>query len=704
MRSGHRYRVRLVINTLNPPQPSSSSNWRYCSVTVSNEPDDGNTCVMSPQLLFNLKNHTEEMENKVVKPSLEVDLTSRIPPEAETVFASCVSIGLVTSPSYPGHWDYSQLLSRYFSRIRRIYHNDVISISTSLCPELENQMDDLLMSVTLPAAIHFKIIQMKCNTDSGGSPESGLLIQKGKTKLIQLPAANSLVPSIRPVHLFDERILNRLLYLIAPYYNKKMRGCSRIILSGNPGSGKELAIASLSSHTGLQMYDVDVNNILLETPAATEKRLSDALLKAQIYSPCIIHLMNLDLLVNENKGNEERYAQVMRQGLAATDHRTVFIATIDTDAGREDNLIRLLSSDSFALMFPHHVRIGDPDERTREKILKHCTSKQKLSPGIKLKEIAQKTSGFTLSDLKTLVMRSIESRTSDILQETDILTCLKEMRHRTKKRVIGAPEIPEVKWSDVGGMENVKKEITDTIMIPLKYPHLFTSTCRRVGLLLHGPPGTGKTLIAKAIATECNISFLSVKGPELISMYVGQSESNVRQVFARARQSLPCVIFFDELDSLAPNRGKAGDSAGVMDRIVSQILAEMDNIPTGMFVIGATNRPDLIDPSLLRPGRFDKMIHVDVPADHESRVKILKALTRKFDMDSDVDFDSIEKSVPSRLSGADFYSLVTSAMNCSIARAVQMIEDNKVKEEDAVIRLTRADFDQAIVLFAAGGG
>lgn len=197
---------------------------------------------------------------------------------------------------------------------------------------------------------------------------------------------------------------------------------------------------------------------------------------------------------------------------------------------------------------------------------------------------------------------------------------------------IGAPKIPNVTWDDVGGLANVKSEILDTIQLPLEHPELFANGLKKrsgkifyraleyyvltlpptlfifIGILLYGPPGTGKTLLAKAVATSCSLNFFSVKGPELLNMYIGESEANVRRVFQRARDAKPCVIFFDELDSVAPKRGNQGDSGGVMDRIVSQLLAELDGMAEGkggsdVFVIGATNRPDLLDPALLRPGR-----------------------------------------------------------------------------------------------------
>lgn len=206
-------------------------------------------------------------------------------------------------------------------------------------------------------------------------------------------------------------------------------------------------------------------------------------------------------------------------------------------------------------------------------------------------------------------------------------------------------------------------------------------------MLLYGPPGTGKTLLAKAVATECSLNFLSVKGPELINMYVGQSEQNVREVFQRARSATPCVIFFDELDSLAPNRGKSGDSGGVMDRVVSQLLAELDglNKSSDVFVIGATNRPDLLDSALLRPGRFDKMLYLGVSKDNQSQFKILTALTRKFTLAESFDLETFVENCPFTLTGADLYALASDAMLNAIKRKIKQLETDKTADQSIVV-------------------
>ena len=284
-------------------------------------------------------------------------------------------------------------------------------------------------------------------------------------------------------------------------------------------------------------------------------------------------------------------------------------------------------------------------------MLRSLTTSDVVAPDVSLRALAIQTAALVANDLVDLVRRARSSATERILSSlasTSTLSIrLEDLRHAgialtsldfnaalekarsSYSESIGAPKIPSVTWDDVGGLANVKSDILDTIQLPLEHPELFAdglkkrsgSSCRsatafevyrglisRLGILLYGPPGTGKTLLAKAVATSCSLNFFSIKGPELLNMYIGESEANVRRVFQRARDAKPCVIFFDELDSVAPKRGNQGDSGGVMDRIVSQLLAELDGMAEGkggsdVFVIGATNRPDLLDPALLRPGR-----------------------------------------------------------------------------------------------------
>lgn len=371
-------------------------------------------------------------------------------------------------------------------------------------------------------------------------------------------------------------------------------------------------------------------------------------------------------------------------------------------------------------LFTHELEMGAPDESEREAILKTIVSNRgvSLEPSIDTNAIALKTAALVAGDLVDVVERATIAQQSRLeklscsnadgntpvtvrdiqvaggpfsrcLTKSDFDTAVEAARKNFSDS-IGAPKIPNVTWDDVGGLSNVKDAIAETIQLPLERPELFAKGMKkRSGILFYGPPGTGKTLLAKAIATEYSLNFFSVKGPELLNMYIGESEANVRRVFQRARDARPCVVFFDELDSVAPKRGNQGDSGGVMDRIVSQLLAELDGMSGGddggggVFVIGATNRPDLLDQALLRPGRFDKMLYLGVSDTNEKQQTILEALTRKFTLHPSVSLASVAQKLPFTYTGADFYALCSDAMLKAVTRQATAV--------DAKIRAINAD-------------
>lgn len=293
--------------------------------------------------------------------------------------------------------------------------------------------------------------------------------------------------------------------------------------------------------------------------------------------------------------------------------------------------------------------------------------------------VAKKTSGFTLAELQELVKNGRKNTGTG--NKEKVYEDLIDKRNTNFADAIGAPKIPNVRWEDVGGLEETKQTVLESIRT-----NLFGSRAlKRSGIILYGSPGCGKTLIAKAVATEFKIAFLSVKGPELLNKYVGQSEENLRKVFERAKQASPCVIFFDEIDSLAPNRGRNGDSGGVIDRIVSQLLAELDKLHNSplskVFVMGATNRPDLLDNSLMTPGRFDKMVEVKPGEDVESKTKILEAVSRKMNFDADVDLREIASKVDEKMSGAQLFSIISNAGMAAIVETIQKIERGETENQ-----------------------
>ncbi len=295
---------------------------------------------------------------------------------------------------------------------------------------------------------------------------------------------------------------------------------------------------------------------------------------------------------------------------------------------------------------------------------------------------------------------------SSLVNDSVVIECDKDKKstaNDSKQQNQLSNLIPDIRWEDVGGLNHVRSEIMDAIELPLNYPDLFRKS-KRSGILLYGPPGTGKTLVAKAVATECALPFLSVKGPELLGSYIGESEANIRATFDSARKAAlsgngagrhGAILFFDEIDSLAPRRGGVGDGGGVMERVVATFLSEMDKdlsctathkynkvqqgVPSLVFVIGATNRPDLLDPSLLRPGRFDRLVYLGITKDRKDRASILASLTRKFSFENGVSAeimaDKVIDHLPQSLTGADFSAVCNGALMMAVKRLCDQADD-----------------------------
>lgn len=416
-----------------------------------------------------------------------------------------------------------------------------------------------------------------------------------------------------------------------------------VLLKGARGSGKKTAIRWSAARTGVHLVEVNCFDILGDSDTQTEGVLRARFESAASCGPAVLVLYNIDALARKSQavetGQEPAMSNVLRDcihklksgGAASIDASSpppspvaIFATTSDADK----------CPDGILACFKHEVVIEAPNESERAEILAAAASGSRLNPDVSLKDVATQTAALAAADLVDLVARARLASVERVkaaahnqgedtaaggaptrlgiagvaLTGADFDVALSKARSNYSES-IGAPKIPNVTWDDVGGLASVKSDILDTIQLPLEHPELFADGLKkRSGILLYGPPGTGKTLLAKAVATSCSLNFFSVKGPELLNMYIGESEANVRRVFQRARDAKPCVIFFDELDSVAPKRGNQGDSGGVMDRIVSQLLAELDGMAgskegTDVFVIGATNRPDLLDPALLRPGR-----------------------------------------------------------------------------------------------------
>ena len=429
-----------------------------------------------------------------------------------------------------------------------------------------------------------------------------------------------------------------------------------LLTSTQRGIGKSHTVRLACADLGVHFFPIDAHDVVTDGGAGVDAQ-AQGLLEARCERALecgpeftVICITHLEIL------NAERAAASLKRVLDSC--RVLVATTSDVDK----------IPDSTRGLFTHELDMSAPDEGEREGILRDVVSASgiPLAFDVDLGSVAVKTAALVAGDLVDVVDRAVIARAerletlarskSDSTQSPISIKDVQlsggagansiisadfdvavDLARKNFADSIGAPKIPNVQWSDVGGLTHVKDAVIETIQLPLSRPELFAKGLKqRSGILFYGPPGTGKTLLAKAIATEFSLNFFSVKGPELLNMYIGESEANVRRVFQRARDARPCVVFFDELDSVAPKRGNQGDSGGVMDRIVSQLLAELDGMSDGeengggVFVIGATNRPDLLDQALLRPGRFDKMLYLGISDTHEKQATILQALTRKY--------------------------------------------------------------------------
>ncbi|XP_035220799.1 transitional endoplasmic reticulum ATPase-like [Stegodyphus dumicola] len=431
----------------------------------------------------------------------------------------------------------------------------------------------------------------------------------------------------------------------------------------------------------------------------SESNLRKAFEEAEKNAPSIIFIDELDAIAPKREkthGEVERrivsQLLTLMDGLKQRSHVIVMAATNRPNS--IDAALRRFGR------FDREVDIGIPDATGRLEILRIHTKNMKLADDVDLEKIAAETHGFVGSDLAALCSEAalqqirekmdlidLEDEQIDAEVLNSLAVTMDNFRWAMGKSSPSAlretvVEVPSVTWEDIGGLEPVKKELQEMIQYPVEYPDKFLKfgmTPSR-GVLFYGPPGCGKTLLAKAIANECQANFISIKGPELLTMWFGESEANVRDIFDKARAAAPCVLFFDELDSIAKARGgNVGDAGGAADRVINQILTEMDGMSSkkNVFIIGATNRPDIIDPAILRPGRLDQLIYIPLP-DEKSRESILKANLRKSPVSKNVELTYIAK-VTQGFSGADLTEVCQRACKLAIRESIEA-EIRKEKE------------------------
>jgi len=484
-----------------------------------------------------------------------------------------------------------------------------------------------------------------------------------------------------------------------------------VFLYGPPGTGKTLIARAVANETEAYFTHMSGPEIMGKFYGESEARLRGIFEEAEKKAPAIIFIDEIDAIApkREEMGGEK---QVERRVVAQ------LLALMDGLESRGDVIVIAATNIPNIIdpalrrpgRFDREISIDIPDRKGRLEILSIHTRGMPLAEDVQLTKLAEITHGFVGADLGALAREAAMSALRKILPEidfqmeeipyetlmqlqvtmADFLEAMKEVEPSAIREVF--VEVPDVRWSDVGGLDDIKQELQEAIEWPLKYPELFGKAGTRPpkGILLYGAPGTGKTLLAKALANESGVNFIPVKGPSLISKFVGESERALRDIFKKAKQASPTILFFDEIDSLVPKRDSGGD-AHVTERVVSQFLAEMDGIEElrGVVVLAATNRPDLIDPALLRSGRFDVQMELPVP-DERTRLKIFEIHTRGKPLDDDVDLPELARRTEGR-SGSDIELTCRKASLLSIREYIS--RDMKIE-----FNISKRHFEEALRL------
>ena len=480
-----------------------------------------------------------------------------------------------------------------------------------------------------------------------------------------------------------------------------------VLLYGPPGTGKTLLAKAVAGETNAHFISLSGPEIMGKHYGESEERIREIFSQAEENSPSIIFIDEIDSIApkrDEVSGELEK--RIVSQLLTLMDGmksrgKVVVIAATN----RPDSIDPALRRPG---RFDREIEIGIPDNDGRLDILSIHTRGMPINEKVNLKQISKTTHGFVGADLEILskeaAMRSLrrilpeidleeDKISSEILQKIEITNddfreALKEVRPSALREV--QVQIPDVNWDDVGGLDELKDELREAVEWPIKHKEAYDYVDVEApkGVLLHGPPGTGKTLIAKALAKMTESNFISIKGPELLSKWVGESEKGIREIFRKARQAAPCIIFLDEVDALVPRRGTGNSDSHVTENIVSQILTEIDGLEElhNVLIIGATNRLDIVDEAILRPGRFDRIIEVGNP-DSNGRRHIFEIHTKKKPLDNDIDIKKLVE-ITDGFSGAEIAAITNRAAIVALKRYVagksQNIKEIKITQQDLV--------------------
>ncbi len=498
-----------------------------------------------------------------------------------------------------------------------------------------------------------------------------------------------------------------------------------VFLYGPPGTGKTLIARAVANETDAYFVSISGPEIMGKFYGESEARLRGVFEDAQKHAPAIIFIDEIDAIApkREDMGGEKQVerrvvAQLLAllDGLESRGHVIVIGATnipntIDPALRRPGR-------------FDREISIPIPDKNGRLEILEIHTRGMPLAKDVDVAKLAEITHGFVGADLEALareaamsalrkILPKIDFEMSDIPYETllqlevamdNCLEAMKEIEPSAIREVF--VEVPDVRWGDVGGLEEIKQELKEAIEWPLKYPDVFkkANTNPPKGILLYGKPGTGKTLLAKAVANESGVNFISIKGPELISRYVGESERGVRETFKTAKHAAPTILFLDEIDSLVPRRGSSSTDAHVTERVISQFLTEMDGIEElkGVVVLAATNRLDLVDPAILRSGRFDLLFELPAP-DEQTRLEIFRIHTKDKPLSEEVDLKELAKQTDGR-TGSDIEFIARKASMFAVRQYIEGGPPSEKARADRPLKVSKQHFDRAVKLLKDQNG
>jgi transitional endoplasmic reticulum ATPase len=488
-----------------------------------------------------------------------------------------------------------------------------------------------------------------------------------------------------------------------------------VLLHGPPGTGKTLMAKAVANEIDAHFSNISGPEIMSKYYGESEEQLREVFEEAEENAPAIVFIDEIDSIApkrGETSGDVERrvVAQLLSLMDGLDDRGDVIVIGATNRVDALDPALRRGGR------FDREIEIGVPDKEGRKEILQVHTRGMPLVDGIDLGQYAENTHGFVGADLASLAKEAAMNALRRIRPELDleqdeidaeILESMSVTRADFKDALKGITpsamrevfvEVPDTTWESVGGLEDTKERLRETIQWPLDYPEVFQAMDMEAakGVLLYGPPGTGKTLMAKAVANEANSNFISIKGPELLNKYVGESEKGVREVFEKARSNAPTVVFFDEIDSIAGERGRGMGDSGVGERVVSQLLTELDGLEDleDVVVIATTNRPDLIDSALLRPGRLDRHVHVPVP-DGDARRAILEVHTREKPLADDVDLDELASDTDGYV-GADIEAVAREASMAATREFINSVDPEEAAQSVGNVRITREHFEEAL--------